>query len=74
MRRTPYTARGIRRFRCIRGCGRMGEHQWQICADHNVYRPLCLECDVELNEMVMRWAFGDKREACIAAYRKKVLG
>lgn len=74
MRRTPYTTKGIRRMRCIRGCGRPGEYQWQICADRNVWRVLCAEHDVELNEMVMRWAFGDKREADIADYRKKVLG
>lgn len=74
MRRTPYTAIGIARMKCIRGCGRQARYQWQICSDGNVYRPVCRECDVELNEMVMRWAFGDAREADLMAYREKVLG
>jgi hypothetical protein len=35
-------------------------------------RVLCADCDVALNEMVMRWAFGGAREADLAAYREKV--
>lgn len=74
MRRRPYSAIGIARMKCIRGCGRRARYQWQICSDGNVYRPVCRECDVELNEMVMRWAFGDAREVDLMAYREKVLG
>ena len=54
MRTKPYTAEGIRRLRCIR-CGAQARTQWQVCADGNQYRPLCLDCDFELNEMVMAW-------------------
>lgn len=71
MRKQPYTEKGIRRLKCVR-CGEKARFQWSICADGNVSRPLCARCDVELNTMVMRWAFGDTREADIAAYRNKV--
>jgi transposase-like protein len=53
-RRTPYTERGIRRMKCMR-CGQPAVHQWQICADGNTYRPICASCDIELNEMVLRF-------------------
>lgn len=73
-RRKPYTAIGIARMKCIRGCGRRAAFQWQICADGNVYRVVCRECDVALNEMVTRWAWGNRREEDLQRYRKKVLG
>ncbi len=45
-RRKPYTARGIVRLACFR-CGRPARFQWSICADGNVQRPLCGECDAD---------------------------
>lgn len=69
-RRKPYTVIGISRMRCVR-CPRRARYQWQICADGRVFRPLCEECDIELNAMVMRWAWGDSREADIAAYETR---
>lgn len=53
-RRTPYTVIGIRRVPCFR-CGGPGKHQWQICADDNVFRVVCQKCDVALNRLVLRW-------------------
>lgn len=50
----PYTALGIRRLRCIR-CGAPAMFQWQICSDGNQHRPLCLDCDVALNRLVLDW-------------------
>lgn len=70
MRRQPYTERGIRRVPCTK-CGKPSAFQWQICADGNVYRGLCAEHDVELNAMVMRWAFGETREDAIRRYAEK---
>ncbi len=72
-RKKPYTQIGISRLKCIR-CENNASFQWNICADGNVYRPLCAECDVELNEMVMRWAFGNEAEKSVENYRIKVLG
>lgn len=54
MRKEPYTEKGILRLKCFR-CKNKAVHQWQICADGNVYRPLCLKCDIALNRMVLKW-------------------
>lgn len=72
-RTKPYTETGIRRVPCAR-CGAPSRYQWQICADNRVFRGVCIECDVALNETAMRFMFGDTREADLAAYRAKVLG
>lgn len=69
-RRDPYTRAGIARLRCIRCQLRQAVHQWEICADGNRWRPLCLECDIELNRLVLEFmrhpnarALGDQYEA-----------
>lgn len=69
MRKKPYTEIGIRRLKCFR-CGRGARYQWQICSDGNAWRPLCAECDVELNEIVLRWAGDPDAELKINAYRE----
>jgi len=50
----PYTTIGIKCKKCFR-CGGQAIFQWQICSDGNQYRPICLECDIELNGMVLQW-------------------
>ena len=61
-RKRPYTEKGIERLPCIR-CGRKAVHQWQICSDNLIFRPLCMKCDVALNELVLRWiGFKDWRK------------
>lgn len=69
-RREPYTADGIMRLLCSRaGCGRRAFASWGACADGNLQRPLCPECDVALNTMVLEW-FGDPDAAAkLARYR-----
>ena len=52
MRKTPYTEDEIIKQPCYR-CGQPATQQWQICADNNVFRPICVECDIELNELVL---------------------
>ena len=65
----PYTELGLRRLPCHR-CGAWPSvSQWQACADGNVYRPLCRECDVELNELLLRWVGDPTGPAKMAAYR-----
>lgn len=66
-RRKPYTAIGIRRLPCFR-CGRRAEHQWQVCADGNLFRPLCLKCDIDLNCMVLKWMRDPRAEEKIRKY------
>ncbi len=61
-RRKPYTEGDIERLPCFR-CGKPAQQQWQICADDNLYRPICRDCDLALNELVLRWmGFPDWRE------------
>ena len=63
VRRTPYTQIGIRRIACTRCGAKPGVHQWQTCADGNVWRVVCARCDVALNRLVLRWMrFTDWRE------------
>lgn len=50
----PYTEIGIRRLMCSRrGCSREAYATWGACADENIQRPLCPECDVQLNELAL---------------------
>jgi hypothetical protein len=51
-RRKPYTLIGIRRKRCVR-CGASARFQWSACANGNRWVPLCLECDVAVNAIVL---------------------
>lgn len=73
-RRKPYTAIGIRRLKCYRCKVRPAVHQWQICADGNVWRPICVECDVALNRLVLIWIGDPDAQAKISAYRTDQLG
>lgn len=71
MRIKPYTANGIKRKKCFR-CGKPAKYQWQICSDGNQYRPICEECDIELNKMVLQFmGFPDWKEK-LEAYRKRL--
>lgn len=72
-RKKPYTELGIQRLKCIR-CGYQARTQWNICADGNNYRPLCYNCDIQLNRMVLKWArvpyeIGEKK---MHAYKVKI--
>lgn len=58
MRKEPYTENGIKRTKCFR-CGGKASQQWNVCADNNIYRPICIECDIKLNELVLKF-MGDK--------------
>ena len=63
-----YTARGIRRLRCVR-CGAQAEHEWSVCADGNRPRPVCVGCDVAINELVLRFMGHPDVDGAIARYR-----
>jgi hypothetical protein len=70
MRKTPYTEKGIKRLKCFR-CGAKAKYQWQICSDGNTYRPICEKCDIELNEMVLKWMGFSDWEHKINEYKAK---
>jgi hypothetical protein len=71
-RREPYTEAGIRRVPCFR-CGARARHQWRACAD-GLWRPLCLDCDIELNRLTLVWMAHPDRERLMAAYEAKARG
>lgn len=71
--RPPYSAGGIRRLTCSRaGCGRKAYATWGACADDNVQRPLCAECDVEVNRIVLDWMGDPDAIEKMAAYVAQV--
>lgn len=51
-RKHPYTALGLSRLKCI-ACDQPAVAQFQVCADGNVYRPVCSEHDRQINSAVL---------------------
>jgi hypothetical protein len=68
-RRKPYTEAGIKRLGCAR-CGKQSQYRWQICSDGNNYRPICLDCDIELNRAVLEFFGHPERERLITEHEK----
>lgn len=72
-RRRPYSVEGIRRLPCARaGCTRGAYATWSACADGNLQRPLCPECDVALNAMVLAWFGHPDAAALLEQYSAEV--
>lgn len=70
-RRKPYTQIGIRRAPCVR-CGRPAECQWQVCADNNLYRPLCAACDIAVNTCLLRFMRDPDWQKKMERYRQRL--
>lgn len=66
-RRQPYTEAGIRRCACQR-CGQPAHAQWSICANGNRQVPICLDCDIALNRLVLEWIGADRVDERMSAY------
>ncbi|MBD8556304.1 hypothetical protein IFT84_17490 [Rhizobium sp. CFBP 8762] len=68
----PYTAAGIKRVPCTRCGSKPGHAQWNVCADkvggRTQYRALCVDCDIGINALAMRYVFGSGREDDISRY------
>ncbi len=71
MRRRPYTVEGVKRLKCFR-CEKKARFQWQICADGNVFRPMCEACDVALNSLVLGFMGDPDRAHKIRDYKRKM--
>jgi transcription elongation factor Elf1 len=69
MRKKPYTGIGIKRLKCFR-CNNRASFQWTICSDGNIYRPICTECDIQLNEVVLRFMKFPDWQIKIDKYKK----
>jgi len=72
IRRKPYTEIGIKRMRCFR-CQKQAHTQWQICADGNQWRPICVMCDIDLNRLVLEFMRDPDVELKMAIYASKML-
>lgn len=74
MRHKAYTAAGLKRVCCVK-CGAKASEQWSIkaCAMKRVlvWRPLCAECDIQLNELVLEFLAIPNFQEAIAEYRKQ---
>lgn len=52
---------------CFR-CGDPAGYQWQVCADGNTWRPLCVDCDIALNRVVLEWMRHPQAAELVDAY------
>jgi hypothetical protein len=70
MRRRAYTGVGLRRVPCAH-CGEPASEQWSLrpCAIGTTgWYPLCTDCDVELNRVVMEFLRLPDAEERLARY------
>ncbi len=72
-RRKPYTAIGIRRRKCAR-CGAPSIHQFSVCANGSRQVPVCVECDIALNDIALRFFRHPHRRELMARYRAAARG
>lgn len=65
----PYTVKGLSQAKC--NCGKRPYAQWQVCANGNRWIPLCVDCDIKMNEMALTIAFGNTAwtKARLKSYR-----
>lgn len=73
-RRKPYTALGVARKMCIRCKTKKARYQWQICSDGNHYRPLCAECDIGLNKVVLNFMNHPEADNLVEEYERQQEG
>ena len=53
-------------------CGQPAVESFNICAlDYRKIWPVCRECDIEINELVVRFIFGKRRERALERYRER---
>jgi len=69
-RKRPYTTIGVRRLSCAR-CGQPATCQWQVCADGNLYRPICPRCDLLLNRLVLQTMRDPETVAKMQRYQQR---
>jgi len=69
-RTKPYTENGVKRLPCAR-CGKPAKQQWITCAD-GFWRPICVECDIKLNEMVLKFMNDPCWKSKMMKYQKEM--
>ena len=53
-RKKQYTKIGISRVPCSR-CGNPSYTSWGACANGNYYVGMCLDCDIAINRLVLKY-------------------
>ena len=72
-RKIPYTDVGITRMNCFRkGCNNKAKYQWKICAAGNLWRPICKECDIILNKLVLDFFCFENKDKMIEKYKEEI--
>lgn len=69
--RKPYTQKQIDSSVCF-CCKKPARFQWNACADGNVWRLLCVECDVRVNIGVLKVLYPRGWKTKIRAYCKSI--
>lgn len=68
-----YTKAELKRVHCVRCGDKPCWSSWTACADGGLHRPICMECDILLNRMVLLWMHDPAVRAKIAAYTTKLI-
>jgi NAD-dependent SIR2 family protein deacetylase len=67
----PYTRRSIKRAQCVR-CGERASDAFTICAAGTHRQlPVCKECDIAINAMIVRFLGFPDAEQMIETYARK---
>lgn len=70
-RERRYTESQLHKCKCFR-CGAPARFQWNICSDDNIWRPLCGQCDLDLNAMVLEWFGKNNWEVKLRKYARLI--
>ena len=70
-RKKPYTSLGIVRMKCAR-CRKKARYQWNCCANNNNQVPMCPQCDLEINRLVMLFFRHPHADELLEIYKKEV--
>lgn len=59
-------------------CGAAASETWwpglcSLASEQKEWMPVCAVCDVEINEIVVRFLYGNEKDHLLAAYRTKRL-
>lgn len=73
-RKILYTEKGILRMKCSRyGCNHQAKYQWRICADNELWKPICFECDIKLNGVVLKFMNDPQFSLKIKRYKARLV-
>lgn len=58
-------------MKCFR-CDKEAAQIWQICSDGNKDRGICIECDIKLNELVLKFMKFRNWKSKMKKYKRKI--